>query len=136
VKAFAQLQQMSVHPGSGSKGTSNLADSILSPGILAPRSTLSPLREEPPPIDPTDPAAALEMLRAYDLDAFAETVTKVGSVTRKLLKQCKDYRERAKGKISFRNFAKGDLALFLPTRNSQSKPWAAFNGAILPFLGG
>ena len=122
VKAFAQLQQMSVHPVSGSRsqGNANLADSILSPGTLAPRSTLSPLPEDPPPIDPTDPVAALEMLRAYDLDAFAEMVAKVGSVMRKLLKQCKDYHERSKGEISFWNFAKGDLALFLPTRNLQS----------------
>ena len=92
--------------------------------------TLTPLREEVLAIDPTDPASALETLRTYDLDAFSEAVTKVGSVMRKLLKQCKDYRERAKGKISFRNFAKGDLALFLPTRNSQSKPWAAINGTF------
>ena len=81
-------------------------------------------------IDPTDPASFLETLCTYDLDAFSEAVTKVGSVMRELLKQCKDYRKRAKGKISFRNFAKGDLALFLPTRNSQSKPWAAFNGML------
>ena len=85
-------------------------------------------------IDPTDPASFLETLRTYDLDAFSEAVTKVGSVMRELLKQCKDYRKRAKGKISFRNFAKGDLALFLPTRNSQSKPWAAFNGMLYPVI--
>ncbi|KAG0190202.1 oligomeric, coiled-coil, peripheral membrane protein [Apophysomyces sp. BC1034] len=30
-------------------------------------------------------------------------------------------------KIAFRNFKVGDLALFLPTRNSSGKPWAAFN---------
>ncbi|KAF9159474.1 oligomeric, coiled-coil, peripheral membrane protein [Actinomortierella ambigua] len=30
-------------------------------------------------------------------------------------------------KIAFRNFKVDDLALFLPTRNSISKPWAAFN---------
>ena len=86
----------------------------------APRSTLSPLPEVLLPINPTYPVAALEMLRAYDLDAFAEMVAKVGSVMRKLLKQCKDYHERSKGEISFWNFAKGDLALFLPTRNLQS----------------
>ncbi|KAI9028822.1 hypothetical protein CLU79DRAFT_736233 [Phycomyces nitens] len=30
-------------------------------------------------------------------------------------------------KIAFRNFKVGDVALFLPTRNSTGKPWAAFN---------
>ncbi|OZJ04583.1 hypothetical protein BZG36_02770 [Bifiguratus adelaidae] len=30
-------------------------------------------------------------------------------------------------KIAFRNFKVGDIALFLPTRNSNGKPWAAFN---------
>ncbi|KAI8069185.1 autophagy-related protein 11-domain-containing protein [Gongronella butleri] len=30
-------------------------------------------------------------------------------------------------KIAFRNFKVGDVALFLPTRNSSGKPWAAFN---------
>jgi autophagy-related protein 11 len=84
--------------------------------------------DEPSPIDPSDPATALEALRAFDHDHFLEAITKTGSTIRKWQKQCKEYRERAKAKISFRNFAKGDLALFLPTRNSVSKPWAAFNG--------
>jgi autophagy-related protein 11 len=84
--------------------------------------------DEPSPIDPSDPAAALEILRSFDHDDFAEALAKTGSTIRKWQKQCKEYRERAKGKISFRNFTKGDLALFLPTRNSVSKPWAAFNG--------
>ncbi|OBZ67507.1 hypothetical protein A0H81_12707 [Grifola frondosa] len=82
---------------------------------------------EPEPIDPSDPASALEALRAFDHDHFLEAIGRAGSTMRKWQKQCKEYRERAKGKISFRNFAKGDLALFLPTRNSVSKPWAAFN---------
>ena len=85
--------------------------------------------DEPSPVDPSDPAGAVEILRSFDHDLFLETILKTGSTIRKWQKQCKEYRERAKGKISFRNFAKGDLALFLPTRNSMSKPWAAFNGA-------
>ena len=32
-----------------------------------------------------------------------------------------------KTKLTFRNFKVGDLALFLPTKNSKFKPWAAFN---------
>ncbi|KAH9998573.1 hypothetical protein BJV77DRAFT_1156392 [Russula vinacea] len=83
--------------------------------------------DEPPPVDPSDPAGAVETLRSFDHDHFLEVVGKTISTIRKWQKQCKEYRERAKGKISFRNFAKGDLALFLPTRNSISKPWAAFN---------
>ena len=85
---------------------------------------------EPAPIDPSDPAAAVEALRAIDHDQFLEAINKAGQTIRKWQKQCKDYREKAKGKISFRNFAKGDLALFLPTRNSVTKPWAAFNGTF------
>jgi autophagy-related protein 11 len=84
--------------------------------------------DEPSPVDPSDPAGAVEILRSFDHDYFLEVIVKTSSTIRKWQKQCKEYRERAKGKISFRNFAKGDLALFLPTRNSISKPWAAFNG--------
>ncbi|KAG9025608.1 oligomeric, coiled-coil, peripheral membrane protein [Tulasnella sp. JGI-2019a] len=80
-----------------------------------------------PLVDPSHPESALNALSAFDLDAFAETVNKTGSTIRKWQRQCKEYRDRAKGKITYRNFAKGDLALFLPTRNSVAKPWAAFN---------
>ncbi|EJC97791.1 uncharacterized protein FOMMEDRAFT_171549 [Fomitiporia mediterranea MF3/22] len=123
-KAFATLQPLSVHPSTAMRNGVNPSESVV---LSPPRLPTSPLREDATPIDPTDPAAALEILRSYDLDSFSETVAKVGSVVRKWQKQCREYRERAKGKITFRNFAKGDLALFLPTRNSVSKPWAAFN---------
>ena len=123
LKALAAAQAMASHPGANKAA---LADSSISPGR---HSILGHLHMEPSPIDPSDPAAALEALRAFDHDLFLEAINKAGSTIRKWQKQCKEYRERAKGKISFRNFAKGDLALFLPTRNSVSKPWAAFNGA-------
>jgi autophagy-related protein 11 len=84
--------------------------------------------DEPPPVDPSDPAGAIEILRSFDHDHFLEVIAKASSTIRKWQKQCKEYRERAKSRISFQNFAKGDLALFLPTR-STSMPWAAFNGA-------
>lgn len=125
-KAMSILQPLSLHPGANPKNGTNVADSILFSPL--PRVPNVSSGDEPSPIDPTDPATALDLLRAYDLDAFSEVVGKVTSVIRKWQKQCKEYRERSKGKISFRNFAKGDLALFLPTRNSVSKPWAAFNG--------
>ncbi|KAI0642725.1 hypothetical protein C8Q79DRAFT_916874 [Trametes meyenii] len=123
VKALTAVQAMTVHPGSRASAAANLADSMHSNG----RHTIVPLSGEPLPIDPADPVGALEALRAFDHDHFLEAIGKAGSTIRKWQKQCKEYRERAKGKISFRNFAKGDLALFLPTRNSVTKHWAAFN---------
>ncbi|OSC97798.1 hypothetical protein PYCCODRAFT_1398207 [Trametes coccinea BRFM310] len=123
VKALTAVQAMITHPGSKNAAATNLADSTHSNG----RHAIVPHSGEPLPIDPSDPVGALEALRAFDHDHFLEAIGKAGSTIRKWQKQCKEYRERAKGKISFRNFAKGDLALFLPTRNSVSKPWAAFN---------
>ncbi|KAI0319256.1 putative peripheral membrane protein [Amylostereum chailletii] len=123
-KALNVAQAAVSHP-SISKSIAHLGESQVfsSNGRHVP---LAPL-EEPSPIDPSDPPAALEILRSFDQDHFLEVVAKTGTTIRKWQKQCKEYRERSKGKISFRNFAKGDLALFLPTRNSVSKPWAAFN---------
>ncbi|KAJ7923394.1 putative peripheral membrane protein [Mycena leptocephala] len=124
VKALNAAQLMASHPGMGSRSSTGMAESGFSSSMR--HSIISHL-DEPSPIDPSDPPTALEALRAFDHDHFLEAITKTGSTIRKWQKQCKEYRERAKGKISFRNFAKGDLALFLPTRNSVSKPWAAFN---------
>ena len=126
VKALSNVQAMVAHPGNRAAGAANGDSSALS----SSRHAIVAHTGEPAPIDPSDPAAALEALRGFDHDHFLEAIGKAGSTIRKWQKQCKDYRERAKGKISFRNFAKGDLALFLPTRNSISKPWAAFNGAF------
>ncbi|KZT07122.1 putative peripheral membrane protein [Laetiporus sulphureus 93-53] len=124
VKALSAAQAMVSHPGSNKAANNgNGAEPAVSPG----RHSILNQVGEPSPIDPSDPAAALEALREFDHDHFLEAINKVGSTIRKWQRQCKEYRERAKGKISFRNFAKGDLALFLPTRNSVSKPWAAFN---------
>ncbi|KDQ58454.1 hypothetical protein JAAARDRAFT_176412 [Jaapia argillacea MUCL 33604] len=122
VKAMSTAQAVSTHP----RLSTNLADSVFSHSGVRPNIGNNHA-DEPSPIDPSDPAGALEQLRAFDHDQFLEVIAKTGSTIRKWQKQCKEYRERAKGKISFRNFAKGDLALFLPTRNSVSKPWAAFN---------
>ncbi|KAJ7064694.1 putative peripheral membrane protein [Mycena amicta] len=124
VKALQATQLMTSHPGTAARSTAGLAESGFSPSI---RHGIISQLDEPSPIDPSDLPAALEALRSFDHDYFLEAITKTGSTIRKWQKQCKEYRERAKGKISFRNFAKGDLALFLPTRNSVSKPWAAFN---------
>jgi len=94
----------------------------------APAAATGALDEQPVPfIDPTDPASAIDILRTFDHDNLLEAIKGTGSTIRKWQKQCKEYRDRAKGKISFRNFSKGDLALFLPTRNTTSNAWAAFN---------
>lgn len=132
-KALSMVRAYTTHPnvkqGQGQSQSqsshSHLVESAFSPPIALRHDVIA---EEPSPIDPSDPVGALELLRAFDHDHFLDSVAKTGTVIRKWQKQCKEYRERAKGKISFRNFAKGDLALFLPTRNSVSKPWAAFNG--------
>ena len=127
VKATATGLALSSHPTSGKpQSATNVTDSIIVPH---PRQPVLGPQDEPSPIDPSDPQAALEMLRTVDHDHLLDMVNKTGSTIRKWQKQCKEYRDRSKGKISFRNFTKGDLALFLPTKNSESKPWAAFNGA-------
>jgi autophagy-related protein 11 len=127
VKAAATASALNSHPTSGKpQATVNTSDSIIVPH---PRHAVLLPQDEPSPIDPSDPQAALEIFRAVDHDHLLDVINKTGSTIRKWQKQCKDYRDRAKGKISFRNFTKGDLALFLPTKNSESKPWAAFNGA-------
>lgn len=126
-KATATASALSSHPTPGKPQlTTNAADSIIVPHS---RHVAPGPQDEPSPIDPSDPQAALEVLRAVDHDHLLDVINKTGSTIRKWQKQCKEYRDRSKGKISFRNFAKGDLALFLPTKNSESKPWAAFNGA-------
>jgi autophagy-related protein 11 len=128
VKALAMAQALASHSASKQSQSQNLGDSMFSSSGIRHFPNIIGQPDEPSPIDPSDPTAALEILRSFDHDHFLETIGKTGSTIRKWQKQCKEYRERAKGKISFRNFAKGDLALFLPTRNSVSKPWAAFNG--------
>ena len=110
VKALQSLQTMATHPGFMPRSGTQV-DGAVSPEVRTAPNTA----EEPSPIDPTDPLAALEILRSFNHDIFAECVSKVGSILRKWQKQCKEYRERAKGKITFRNFAKGDLARLLKT---------------------
>ncbi|KAG2363479.1 putative peripheral membrane protein [Suillus spraguei] len=124
-KALSLAHNLTSHPSS-SRHAQSLAESTFTSTQRHGQSA-GAQADEPSPIDPSDLLGALESLRAFDHDHFLEAVARTGSIIRKWQKQCKEYRERAKGKISFRNFAKGDLALFLPTRNSISKPWAAFN---------
>ncbi|KAI1307675.1 oligomeric, coiled-coil, peripheral membrane protein [Mortierella claussenii] len=84
-----------------------------------------------------------EILQTFDFSDLnvAETTALIKKKlfdTEHLLKrwqrECKHLKEKynrasteAHEKIAFRNFKVDDLTLFLPTRNSVSKPWAAFN---------
>ncbi|WVF70148.1 hypothetical protein IAT40_004936 [Kwoniella sp. CBS 6097] len=70
---------------------------------------------------------SLESAQAFDLVVFAEAVTRTIGLVKKWSKSCRQFRDAARNKISFANFAKGDLALFLPTRNAAARSWAAFN---------
>ena len=126
-KALTLAQAAISHPSSMSKSIGQLTESHTLLANVKHGSNV--LLDDPSPVDPSDPTGAVEILRSFDHDHFLEVIVKTSTTIRKWQKQCKEYRERSKGKISFRNFAKGDLALFLPTRNSVSKPWAAFNGA-------
>ena len=82
----------------------------------------------------------------FDLDTFSEAIYKrvkeIEHIARKWQKEARAYRDKSRRaqsetheRIAFRNFKEGDLALFLPTRDQATKPWAAFNvGAPHYFL--
>ncbi|KAI5788408.1 autophagy-related protein 11-domain-containing protein [Geopyxis carbonaria] len=88
----------------------------------------------------------LKTIGAFDLDAFSETIInrlkKSEQDRSHMTKQARAYREKlyraredASEKIAYKSFKTGDLALFLPTRNNATRPWAAFNvGAPHYFL--
>ncbi|KAH0541403.1 hypothetical protein FGG08_004093 [Glutinoglossum americanum] len=90
--------------------------------------------------------AFISKVGKFDLDAFSEAITKrvkeTEHMARKWQKEARAYRDKshraqleAHEKIAFRSFKEGDLALFLPTRNQATRPWAAFNvGAPHYFL--
>lgn len=83
---------------------------------------------------------------SFDIDAFGDSIVKrvkeAEHTTRKWQREARAYRDKAHRaqseaheKIAFRTFKEGDLALFLPTRNQATRPWAAFNvGAPHYFL--
>ena len=88
----------------------------------------------------------LKEVQSFKMDAFSEAIIKrvkeAEHTARKWQREAKSHREKshraqieAHEKIAFRAFKEGDLALFLPTRNNATKPWAAFNvGAPHYFL--
>lgn len=77
-------------------------------------------------------------ITAIDLDHFTSVVqdriASADALGKKWQREARGYRDRARRaiaeaqeKIAFHKFKEGDLALFLPTRNQQSRTWAAFN---------
>ncbi|KAI5800970.1 autophagy-related protein 11-domain-containing protein [Pyronema domesticum] len=123
----------------------------------AARARKSPLSQDPETSSPADDLALLYWMESpdsdiesekyslflgtigsFDLDAFSDSiisrVKKTDHDFRSALKQARTYREKyyrardeASEKIAFKSFKTGDLALFLPTRNQVTRPWAAFN---------
>ncbi|KAK4046782.1 oligomeric, coiled-coil, peripheral membrane protein [Microbotryomycetes sp. JL221] len=91
-----------------------------------------------PDYDAAELEVLLEEVREHEAEALTEAVrTKIEQLTstiRKYIKEARTYRDKAQrsavaatDKLAFRNFTQGDLALFLPTRNSTVPIWAAFN---------
>ncbi|ORY14286.1 autophagy-related protein 11-domain-containing protein [Clohesyomyces aquaticus] len=88
----------------------------------------------------------IDTLNRFNIETFGEAVAKrlrdMEHTARKWQKEARAYRDKAHRfqadaheKIAFRSFKEGDLALFLPTRNQATRPWAAFNiGAPHYFL--
>lgn len=88
----------------------------------------------------------MHALSLFDVDTFSDAVSKrmrdMEHTARKWQREARGYRDKshrfqaeAHEKIAFRSFKEGDLALFLPTRNQATRPWAAFNvGAPHYFL--
>ena len=85
-------------------------------------------------------------MQTFNMDTFSEAVIKrvkeAEHTARKWQREARAYREKSRRaqleaheKIAYRSFKDGDLALFLPTRNQATRPWAAFNvGAPHYFL--
>ncbi|EKG20253.1 Autophagy-related protein 11 [Macrophomina phaseolina MS6] len=85
-------------------------------------------------------------INRFDIETFSEAITKrmrdMEHTARKWQREARTYRDKshryqseAHEKIAIRGFKEGDLALFLPTRNQATRPWAAFNvGAPHYFL--
>lgn len=124
-----------------------ISGSINSSGILAPEESERIHKRQ---LSKTRELRYRQFLGAIylDYDLFRDSITKrfndVEHLARKLQKEARNYRERAhvneqqnRHKLAFKGFQKGDLALFLPTRDQSRdpNPWAAFNvGAPHYFL--
>ncbi|WAR53458.1 hypothetical protein PtB15_2B889 [Puccinia triticina] len=125
--APAQAQQTGGEAGSSDN----------SAGVDSGSNSAKEEQELPSPLSP-EFEALLQSLLQFDhesmVDVVQQKLDQLSGSIRKWMKDCKGYRERASRsqelaqiKITFRDFAKGDLALFLPTRNPSAQVWAAFN---------
>jgi autophagy-related protein 11 len=122
----------------------NIGQSLL--GDLQSAGTLSWMQAESPNSENRDFVEFVDGVDKFDLEVFRDAVSKrmkdIEHVARKWQKEARGYRDRyhkaqmdEHQKIAFRSFKEGDLALFLPTRNQATRPWAAFNvGAPHYFL--
>jgi len=83
-------------------------------------------------------AEFLAKIDKFDLEAFCDAMFKrmrdIEHTARKWQREARGYRDKSRkhqsdahDKIAYRSFKDGDLALFLPTRNQATRPWAAFN---------
>ena len=85
VKAAATGLAFSSHPTSGQpQSATNAIDSII---VSRSRQLVLGPQDEPPPMDPSDPQATLEMLRTVDHDHLLDVVNKTGSTVRKWQEQ-------------------------------------------------
>lgn len=88
----------------------------------------------------------IQDIKSFDIDTFNDAIIRrvkeAEHTARKWQREARAYRDKshraqneAHDKIAYRAFKEGDLALFLPTKNQATKPWAAFNvGAPHYFL--
>ena len=140
-KALRAAQVMVVHPGSSKSHTrANQQGANSSPPRAgSPVALFASLRhstlvvealhgalDELPSIDPSDPAAALEVLRTFDHDHFLEAIGKAGSTMRKWQKQGRDYRKKAKGKIRSEILVKVILRSSFLQGTPLANPWLRF----------
>jgi autophagy-related protein 11 len=80
----------------------------------------------------------VDIIDHFNLEIFGEAIAKrnrdIEHTARKWQREARAYRDKSRRfqsdaheKIAYRGFKEGDLALFLPTRNQATRPWAAFN---------
>ncbi|KAE9968123.1 hypothetical protein BLS_006001 [Venturia inaequalis] len=139
--------------GLGADGAASMHRSVAAPSsglrLLDDLSDLSPLlwmEKDLPEDEEAKFQDFMTKIDRFNLDTFSEAITKrirdMEHTARKWQKEARAYRDKsqrvqseAHERIAFRGFKAGDLALFLPTRNQVSRPWAAFNiGAPHYFL--
>lgn len=142
--------------GLGADGAASMHRSVAAPSsalrplrLLDDLSDLSPLlwmEKDLPEDEEAKFQEFMTKIERFNLDTFSEAITKrirdMEHTARKWQKEARAYRDKsqrvqseAHERIAFRGFKAGDLALFLPTRNQVSRPWAAFNiGAPHYFL--